>query len=279
MKIREALLYGRRCLEECEIEAAERDVEIILALSLKCERIYLHTYPEYELSKKEKEVFKGNIERRRLFEPIAYIKGSAPFYGRDFMVNSDTLIPRPETEILVEYVLKKAKHGSLVLDVGTGSGIIAVTLKLERPDMTVFAGDISGKALAVARCNSKEKRADIIFKEMHLCSDVSDFSLDVIIANLPYVPISDEEKMQRDIIDFEPKIALFSGTDGLNLITELIKNAKEKLRDNGMIALEIGQGQEEKIELILKNNGYNNINSLKDYAGIVRVISGTISKN
>ena len=278
MNIKEANAWGKDELMAAGIENASRDAEIVLSFTLKKERVTLHAYPEYVLAESEEKKYRENILRRKDREPLAYIRGSAHFYGRNFLVNGDTLIPREETELLVEEVLRLAKTNDTVIDVGTGSGIIAITLKSERPDLTVFASDISDGALKTAKANSDIHAAKINFQKDHLISSVEDDSIDIIAANLPYIPPTDESDLMAEVKYFEPHTALFAEDDGLALIYELIFTAKEKLRDNGKIILEIGIGQSPKVIDFFKKIGYNNISVINDYAGIERIISATNSK-
>jgi len=273
MSIKEAILWGKAELEIAGIENTSRDAEIILSFTLKKERASLHAYPEYVLTENEEEKYRENILRRQNREPMAYIRGYAHFFGREFLVNEHTLIPREETELLVEEVLRLAKPNDTVIDVGTGSGIIAITLKLERPDLNVFASDISDGALKIAKENSDILGAKINFQQDHLISSVENNSLDIIAANLPYIPPIDELNLMAEVKNFEPHTALFAKDEGLALIYELILTAKDKLKENGRIILEVGMGQSEKVVDFFEKIGYNNISVIKDYAEIERVIS------
>ena len=175
-------------------------------------------------------------------EPLAYRTGSANFYGYDFTVNQHTLIPRPETEQLVEKTVELAQRyltdRPRILDVGTGSGIIAITLKKLLPDSVVEATDISPKALEIATQNAKAHNVDVTFHESNLLDAVSD-QFDLIIANLPYVPAARWRFLESQVRDFEPRSAIIAGKDGLRLISRLCQEIKPHLRQSGLVALEI----------------------------------------
>src|SRR5262245_3942501 len=190
------------------------------------------------------------IARRSRHEPVAYIVGEREFYGRPFIVTRDVLIPRPETEIVVEEVLRQHPGTPVLLDFGTGSGCIAITLALECPTARVIAIDSSGKALAVARQNTERLGADdrVEFlstpeSDPSLRGALRDASVDVIAANPPYVATAGRTSLPQEVADFEPAIALFAGVDGLDVIRALLPMAARVLVPGGWLVMEIGQGQ------------------------------------
>ncbi len=215
-------------------------------------------------------------QRRAAREPLQYILGSAGFYGRNFKVNRDVLIPRPETEGLVEKVLQwidAHPHTQRVLDIGTGSGCIAITLALERPNLQVTAVDVSETALAVARENAETLGATII---PLLCKEGSAQPgevYDIIISNPPYIPAAEVPTLQPEVSQFEPHLALAGGDDGLEIYRQIVQTAPACLVPGGLLALEIGVGQRNFLaELADNTGGLGPINCSNDLNGIERVV-------
>ena len=203
-------------------------------------------------------------------KPTQYITGNQEFYGRDFRVNPAVLIPRPETEHLVEAVLTALQNPARILDVGTGSGAIAITLALEAARHTVFATDISPKALEVATQNAFTRRANVRFLNADLLTAIADHSLDAVVSNPPYVPDADAPTMQREVRDWEPHLALFAGQTGLDIYRHLIPEAARVLKPGGLLALEFGFGQSEALTALTAT--WQNVQIKPDLAGIPRVL-------
>lgn len=225
------------------------DAELILANSLGKDRVFLHAHPDYELSEAEEKQAKSDLARRADNEPLAYILGYKEFYSRKFAVSPDVLIPRPETEAIID--LAKEQKPAKILDVGTGSGCIAITLKLELPESDVSAVDISPKALQIARQNAAKLGAEIFFKESDLLSEVQG-EYDLIVANLPYVDknwdwISPE-------LAYEPDLALYAEDAGLYDIKRLIRQAESYLTKQGALILESDLSQHAKIQEFIDRN-------------------------
>ena len=217
------------------------EFEILLSSILKKDRSFINAYPETDLTSEQAEMLSEMLEKRRTGAPIPYILGYKEFYGRKFFVNKNVLIPRPETEDLVEKVLKFTSGKNLsVIDVGTGSGCIAITLKLEKSELKVFASDIDPRALEVARKNAVLYKLDgkISFLESNLLKKL-DSEVDVIVANLPYIPTNNWEQLPKEIKDFEPRVALDSGLSKESLYQELFNQAKNRLKKDGIIFYEI----------------------------------------
>ncbi|MBR6026153.1 MAG: peptide chain release factor N(5)-glutamine methyltransferase [Neisseriaceae bacterium] len=215
-------------------------------------------------------------QRRINGEPIAYLIEKREFYGRDFYVNSNVLIPRPETELLLETVLDSLPENSSVWDMGCGSGILAVSIKCERPDCTVFASDISCTALSVAQRNAQNLNANINFLQGSWfdCNSLPEkFSLDVIVSNPPYIRADDIHLQQGDL-RFEPQIALTDFNDGLDAFRILIANAPDFLKSGGKICFEHGFDQDVATRDLLQQAGFANIQTLSDLAGLPRVTVG-----
>jgi release factor glutamine methyltransferase len=217
------------------------------------------------------------VARRASREPVAYLLGEREFYGRSFVVSPTVLIPRPETEGLVEAVLgllaTDNARPARVLDIGTGSGCLAITLALERPDVAVIATDVSRDALAIARANAARHGVDarVEFRETAFAGDLVD-AVDLIVTNPPYVAEHDRGALSPDVRDYEPSLALFGGDDGLDVIRALVPHAARALRRGGWLVMEIGQGQAAAIEDIVRHAGFDWHGTRNDLAGIPRVV-------
>jgi release factor glutamine methyltransferase len=217
------------------------------------------------------------VSRRAAREPLQYITGVQEFFGLPLRVTPDTLIPRPETEHLVEAVLAWAAAQPPTLlrlrlvDVGTGSGAIAIALAKQVPDAEISAGDVSTAALAVARDNAERLHARVHFVASDLLEAFAEQPLfDAIVTNPPYVPDVDGAMLQAEVRDFEPRVALFGGTDGLDLYRRLIPAAHSALRPGGLLAMEFGFGQQEPLSDLLA--GWRDVRFIEDYAGIPRIV-------
>jgi len=225
------------------------DAELILANSLGKDRVFLHAHPDYELSETEEKTANSGLKRRAAYEPLAYILGHKEFYGRRFAVSPDALIPRPETEAIIN--LAKELKPQKALDVGTGSGCIAITLKLELPESDVFAVDISPKALAVAEKNAADLGAKIAFKESDLLSKVQG-EYNLIVANLPYVD-KNWDWLSPELA-YEPDLALYAEDAGLYDIKRLVSQAEAHLTNRGILILESDLSQHAKIQDFVEDN-------------------------
>lgn len=219
-------------------------------------------------------------QRRLLGEPLAYIVGEREFYGRTFAVSPAVLIPRPETEHLLETALQKLPENGTLWDLGTGSGILAISAKLERPDLKVFASDISAEALAVAQQNAHTLSADVAFAQGSWFQAAAHFSLpengiNVIVANPPYIE-RDDVHLQHGDLRFEPQSALTDFADGLSHIREITAQSVDFLQQNGWLMFEHGYNQGQAVRDILAQSGFANITTLPDLAGLDRVSLGQI---
>ncbi len=272
------------------VTEARSEAEYLLMHVIGCKRHTLFIEASKTLSEDQEGVFKRLIERRAKREPSQYITGEAEFYGFTFKVTKDTLIPRPETELLVDEALRCALHLAekkplTIIDLCTGSGCIAVTMALKLPGSVVYATDISKAALKVAAENAELNNvADrVIFLEGDLFTALDGTPArlaDIILSNPPYISESEIEILEPEVIVHEPKSALYGGPDGLAFYRRIITEAPERLSEGGFILLEMGFGQSEDIRgLMEKEHRYKDIAILKDYSGIERVIKGRAGKN
>jgi len=264
---------------------SEREAEILLSYSLEMSRSEIYLNSDRVLKDIEKTKLEKKIQKRIEKIPLQYITKHQEFMGIDFFVEKGVLIPRPETEILVEEVIKKLKNYKYsdnmeIADLGTGSGVIAISIAKFINNITVYATDISKKSLQIALKNAQKHRCEnkIIFLHGDLFepfkNKIEKFSLEAIISNPPYIDSCDFELLPPEVRDNEPKIALFGGIDGLDYYRKIIKKSSQYLKRNGFLALEVGLNQSKIIEeLILKESSFNqNIEIIKDYSGIERVV-------
>lgn len=256
-KIFEALNWASSYLENVNRE--KHGAELLLRHVLQLDYTAFYTNIREEMNESEINRFKKMIEEHAAGTPVQHIIGSESFYGRDYIVNSHVLIPRPETEELVYYGLERsaslfAEHQSLhCADIGTGSGAIAITLKLERPSWHVTAVDISPEALTVAKENAKKLKADIQFVQGDLLADLDpSLTFDLVLSNPPYIPHADRESMSDIVVDHEPHQALFADEEGLILYRRMCKQLPDFMNRPGLIGFEVGAGQGEQVAALLR---------------------------
>lgn len=262
------LEHARRRLAAASIEQPRLTAGSLLGFVMGCERSQLFTHPERELSEEEITQFESLVARRGEGEPTQYILGLREFFGRDFEVGPAVLIPRPETELLVEAVLESGADSAGVLDVGTGSGCIAVTLACERPSWAIRAVDISEPALRVAENNARRLGARVEFRRGDLTEPFAGESFDVVVSNPPYVRNEDRKTLSREVRR-EPELALFAGEDGLDVYRRLIPAAARVLRRGGLLALELGYDSLPGVLMLLE--GWDDVETRPDLAGITRI--------
>lgn len=256
------------------------DAELLLGHATGLDRVRLIVDSARPLAPDELLRFRELLVRRRRLEPIAYILGAREFYGLRFSVNQHVLIPRPDTEVLVSVALERTRERHLfgrALDVCTGSGCVAVAFATERPTWHVTGSDISLPALEVARKNALRLGVvwNIDFKPSDLLAAVpSEPRFDLITANPPYIPDDEVPTLSADIKNFEPHTALCGGSDGLALVRRLVKAAPGWLAPGGVLAMEIGAGQSERVAKGLGAYGFVDVQRERDYGGIERVVSG-----
>jgi len=295
MQLRQALQQAITKLEAAGLDAARLSAEVLAFHVLGCDRAYLYAHPERLLTEAELAQYESLVERRAAGEPLQYLTGHQEFWGADFLVTPSVLIPRPETEHLVEAVLELVRafafprvgneptlgHPSAeqrlktrlkIIDVGTGSGAIAVSLARELPNAEVYAVDLSSEALDVARRNAERLGARVQFAQSDvLDSVVRDASFDFVVSNPPYVGLNEADKVQSVVKDYEPHMALFAGVEGLAVIRRLIPQSCDALRPGGWLLMEIGYSQSEAVMALLA--GWDEVHAIADLAGIPRVIA------
>ena len=258
--------------------SARIEVQMLLQQVLDASRAYLLAHPEQALNEAQEASYRALLQRRLAGEPLAYILGEREFYGLNFRVTPATLIPRPDTELLVELALQRiSPRGAFrVLDLGTGSGAIALSIAHARPDVEVTAVDASQEALDVARENAQ--RLNIANVRL-LCSDwffaLTGERYDLIVSNPPYIADGDAHLAQGDL-RFEPRTALASGAEGLDDIRRIVAGAKGHLKADGWLLFEHGYDQAERARELLRQNGYSGVFSARDLAGIERVSGGKV---
>ena len=261
-----AVQQGAELLERAPVHAPRLTAQVLLCHALHCERSYLFAHPEQPLTELQWIHYGRHLHERLNGKPTQYITGVQEFYGRPFRVTPDVLIPRPETEHLVEAVLPLC-HGT-VLDVGCGSGAIAITLALET-GATVLATDLSERALAVAQSNAHALNARVQFVLGDLLSAFADGSVELVVSNPPYV--SEGAITQREVLEWEPRGALFAGPDGLDMYRRLIPEARRVLRPGGGMALELGFDSLPGVMQLLGPE-WREPRIIPDLAGIARVL-------
>ena len=277
MNIQDILQRDRLLLQtalDLDSSSARIEVQCLLQAVLKVNRAYLLTHPERELNADESARYSELFERRLLGEPIAYLLGTREFFGLNFRVTRATLIPRPDTELLVELALQHIGQCDRVLDMGTGSGAIALAIAHTRPDVEVVAVDASEAALIVAQFNAL---ALMVHNVRLLHSDwftqLADERFDLIVSNPPYIEADDVHLLQNDI-RFEPLTALASGIDGLDDIRRISSQAKGHLNNGGWLMLEHGYNQAARVRDLLQQTGFAEVSSHRDMSGIERVTMG-----
>ena len=271
MKLKEVLKQAITKLKENNIEECANKARRLLAFMLNVEKEYLITHDNLEITEKQMKEYNKCIEQIIQGKPIQYIIGKQEFMGIEFIVNENVLIPQPDTEILVEKTIEILKTCTepKVLDLCTGSGAIAISIKQYVTNANVFASDISKEALKIARINDRDNKISFIYSD--LFENIKD-KFDIIVSNPPYI-LTEEIKTLSNEVQSEPHLALDGGTDGLYFYRKIVEQAHSHLNENGYLCLEIGEDQKEKVvELIKQNGGYKDIKTYKDLGDNDRVI-------
>lgn len=280
LTVLESLKLSAEYLEKKGIESPRLNAELLLADILKCRRLDLYLKYDQPLTENEVNLYREYLSRRGKNEPLQYIIGKVDFYGLELKVNKSVLIPRPETEILVDTIIntEKEKSSLLILDIGTGSGNIAIALAVNMPQSKIIALDISEDALNLAKENSEIYNADkqIEFIKKNIFDDISfyDLQFDIIVSNPPYVAKDEYPILQKEIIDYEPKIAVTDDEDGLKFYRRIIQIAADYLKSKGKLYFEVGKNQSNVIYDMMKKNNFSDIQIVKDFQQMDRVIYG-----
>ena len=277
MNLENTIKKASQILKNNNICTHELDAEIILSDVMGVKREFVITNNKVTISKKIMQKYETAIKRRIKNEPVAYIVGKKEFWSEDFLVNKATLVPRPETELLIYKVVNFFKNKRInILDIGTGSGCILLSILKELPLSRGIGIDISPKAIQIAKTNSMN--LNLFNRSKFKVSDMNKYNLgkyDLIVSNPPYISSKNIKNLSKDIIDFEPRIALDGGVDGLDLIKKVIYKSRHLLKQNGLLALEIGRDQYIRVYRILRRSGYSEISKVYDYNSNVRCIIAT----
>ena len=278
MNIIEAINGASKILKKNYINSAKLDSEILLCKVLKQDIKYIILNSNKELKNKYLIKFNNLIAKRSLGQPIAYLLGKKDFWKYEFHVSEETLIPRPDTEILIDYILKISRHKSKlkILDIGIGSGCILLSILKEKKDFYGTGVDISSKCIEISKINAS--KLDLINRVKFFKSNVDNFNYgkyDLIISNPPYIKKLDLKYLDRDVADFEPKLALDGGLDGISKIRKVVDKSSSLVKKNGKLVLEIGFEQKYKVKKLLNDKGFYINKVLKDYANNDRCIVST----
>lgn len=289
-RIIDIINWGSQYLKSKGIDEARLTIELMLCHVLKCKRVDLYIDFERPLTKSELEELRNIIKRRLKREPLQYIIGKTEFMGLEFKINPDVLIPRPETEILVEKTIETIKKEFpsettvKVLDIGTGSGNIAVSIaKFLGEKVKVIGIDLSDKAIQIARENAKlnnVENVEFIRLDFFDANFEKEFQnqFDIVVSNPPYISTEEFETLQDEIKNYEPRIALTDESDGLTFFRRLADLGRKIISKRGFILAEMAYNQAEKVKSIFKNSGYEEIETFKDYLGFERVIKIKVQK-
>ena len=281
MEIREILEVGREKLKSLDGADPLKESVYILSKVLGENKIYIFTNLSKWVSKEEEEVFLGLVEDRKTGKPMAYIFNEKEFMGINFYVDERVLIPRPETEELVEFIIGFIEanykgENIQVLDIGTGSGTIALSLGKRFKGIEVLGVDVSKEALEVARENlNRLKASNVSFKRSDLFESIGkEEKFSIIVSNPPYIRKDVVRNLQKDVKDFEPGLALDGGEDGLDFYRRIINRSKSHLEKEGMLLFEIGYDQGREVKALMEEEGYKNVQIAKDLQGLDRIVSG-----
>ena len=273
-----AVREGAKRLKQCGIENADYDSYALLSEINGMDRTYYLMNGSKLLTRVEQERFFDYIERRSSHEPLQHILGRAFFYGHEFKVSPDVLIPRPDTEVLVEQVLKVCTDGMTVVDMCTGSGCILISLKLRNPQIVIEGADISEEALKVAEKNAKKLGVSGKWIQTDMFENITG-TFDMITSNPPYIPTKVIEELEAEVRLHDPYEALDGKEDGLYFYRILAEKVPEYLTDGGWLVMEIGYDQSADVEKLLKETGFEQVSTQKDLAGLDRVVGGVYNRH
>lgn len=273
MTYREAVEFGTKCLTDAGVPDAALDAWYLLQMVCKIERSYYYVHGEEDITQDAQKEYEIAVQKRAEHIPLQYIIGEQEFMGLRFKVNSNVLIPRQDTETLVEQVLKIVKPGMKVLDLCTGSGCVLISVLKNAPELTGMGRDISKTALLVAKENAKLHEVDAEWVRSDLFDNITE-TFDVIMANPPYIPTGEILSLMPEVRDFEPENALDGGADGLDFYRKIAGQVKDYLNPGGYVYMEIGYDQGEAVSELMRNAGFTEVEVIKDLARNDRVVKG-----
>ena len=273
MTYREAVEFGTKCLTDAGVPDAALDAWYLLQMVCKIERSYYYVHGEEDITQDAQKEYEIAVQKRAEHIPLQYIIGEQEFMGLRFKVNSNVLIPRQDTETLVEQVLKIVKPGMKVLDLCTGSGCVLISVLKNAPELTGMGSDISKTALLVAKENAKLHEVDAEWVRSDLFDNITE-TFDVIMANPPYIPTGEILSLMPEVRDFEPENALDGGADGLDFYRKITEQVKDYLNPGGYVYMEIGYDQGEAVSELTRNAGFTEVEVIKDLARNDRVVKG-----
>ena len=274
MTFREAICFGEEKLNIAGIEDAKNDAWLLLTYVCKIDRTFYYVHMDEEMSMEQVAEYESVLNKRAEHVPLQYITGEQEFMGIPFHVNDAVLIPRQDTETLVEEALKVIRPGMKVLDMCTGSGCILISILKNVVDVTGFGYDISKQAINVAKENAKLNNVNATFERSDLFDDVSD-TFDVIVSNPPYIPTDVIGGLMPEVAVYEPMQALDGKEDGLHFYRRIVADASKYLNPEGKLLFEIGHDQARDVSELMQNAGFVEVEVVKDYAGLDRVVYGT----
>lgn len=273
MTYREAIEWGKDVLEMAQIENPALDAWYLLQMVCKISRSFYYMHEEEEISSVQQNEYEIAVRKRTEHIPLQYIIGEQEFMGLTFKVNSNVLIPRQDTETLVEEALKLCHSGMRVLDMCTGSGCIIISLMKNAPGMTAVASDVSKQALLVAKENAKNYEIDVEWVRSDMFDNITG-KFDLIVSNPPYIPTAEIEGLMPEVRDFEPFDALDGHEDGLYFYHKIIENSQEYLNSEGYLCVEIGYDQGPAVSEMMLEAGFTDVEIIKDLAHLDRVVKG-----
>jgi len=277
MDIQQALQQASQNLEQSSA-SPQLDAQILLSHLLHCNSAYLMTWPEKQLDHTQQSDYRQLIQQRQQGLPVAHLTGLREFWSLEFCINNSTLIPRPETETLIEFILQKfgARKTIKLLDLGTGSGAIAISIASEKPQWNIFASERSTQALQLARHNSQVHQTDNVrFIQSDWFNDITPSDFDIIVSNPPYIATNDPHLVTGDV-RFEPQSALTSGQHGMDDIEHICQHAGQYLNDGAWLIVEHGYNQKQAVADCFTKNGFSDIEQQQDLSGHVRMTAGHI---
>lgn len=273
MTYREAVEFGTKCLTDAGVPDAALDAWYLLQMVCRIERSYYYVHGEEDITQDAQKEYEIAVQKRAEHIPLQYIIGEQEFMGLRFKVNSNVLIPRQDTETLVEQVLKIVKPGMKVLDLCTGSGCVLISVLKNAPELTGVGSDISKTALLVAKENAKMHEVDADWIRSDLFDNITE-TFDVIMANPPYIPTGEILSLMPEVRDFESENALDGGADGLDFYRKIAGQVKDYLNPGGYVYMEIGYDQGEAVSELMRNAGFTEVEVIKDLARNDRVVKG-----